>query len=450
MRRVNRLLAASTALFAFLFLKERTKVSAFINRIMHVRPKIKPKRTLVVGLVGYNFMGKAHSNAWRQISRFFDLTAGIRLKTICGRDRDAVSKAAGRLGWESFVTDWHWMVDDPEIDIVDICTPNDSHCEIAVAAAQADKAVLCEKPLARNVDEAEKMAQAAKKARVVNMVCHNYRRLPAVALARQMIERNEVGDRIFHFRARYAQDWTVDPTFPLVWRLQSEKAGSGALGDIFSHIVDLARYLIGEFNEVCATMETFVKRRPLKTEGGDRRARRIEHTACVDVDDAVTMIGRFKNGALASIEATRFASGRKNSLTLEINGSAGSLVFDLEEMNHLKFYSTRDPADRQGFRDILVTEPTHPYIGGWWPPGHIIGWEHTFINTIVDFVNAVAAQTKKRAETGLEKNRPAHGQSIEPSFEDGLKTQRLLEAAAKSAETGKWIQCRESAKLLVR
>ena len=240
------------------------------------------------------------------------------------------------------------MIDDPRIDIVDICTPNDSHCEIAVAAAQAGKAILCEKPLARNVAEAEKMWRAVKKARVTNMVCHNYRRIPAIALAKQMIERGELGE-VFHFRARYAQDWIVDPKFPLAWRLRNDAAGSGALGDIGSHIIDLARYLVGEFREVCATMETFVKQRPVKT-GSRNKAR-------VTVDDAVTMIGRFRNGALASLEATRFAPGRKNSLTLEINGSAGSLAFDLEEMNRLKFFSTRDPGTDKVFATFLSPNP---------------------------------------------------------------------------------------------
>jgi predicted dehydrogenase len=261
------------------------------------------------------------------------------------------------------------------------------------------------------------------------MVCHNYRRIPAIALAKQMIERGEIGDRIFHFRARYAQDWIVDPDFPLVWRFQSKIAGSGALGDIFSHIVDLARYLIGEFKEVCAITETFVRQRPLigresaspvRQSAGlvPRRARTRARRGKVSVDDAVTMTGRFQNGALASLEATRFAPGRKNSITLEINGSAGSLFFDLEEMNRLKFYSRRDPQDRQGFRDILVTEPTHPYIHKWWPPGHIIGYEHTFIHTIADFVKAVVA-----------------GKSVEPSFHDGLRNQRVLDAAMKSVQT---------------
>ncbi|HEV2045021.1 MAG TPA: Gfo/Idh/MocA family oxidoreductase [Chthoniobacterales bacterium] len=373
------------------------------------------KRSLAVGLIGYNFMGKAHSNAWRQISHFFNLPATVQLKTICGRNRAEVKKAAAKLGWENFATDWRRVIDDPKIDIVDVCTPNDSHCEIAVAAAKAGKAILCEKPLARNVDEAEKMVRAIKKARVVNMVCHNYRRVPAIALAKEMIKRGELGDRIFHFRARYAQDWIVDPNFPLVWRLRSNVAGSGALGDIFSHIVDLARYLVGEFSEVCAATETFVKQRPLEV--GSRKKGKVT------VDDAVTMIGRFKNGTLASLEATRFAPGRKNSLTLEINGSAGSLFFDLEEMNRLKFFNARDPKDRQGFHDILVTEPTHPYIDKWWPPGHIIGYEHTFTHTIADFVKAVVESKK-----------------LQPSFEDGLQNQRVLDGVVRSARSRSWSQ----------
>ena len=373
-------------------------------------------------------MGKAHSNAWRQARRFFDLPALVRLKTICGRNRAAVKSAAAKLGWENFATNWRRVIDDPRIDIIDICTPNDSHCEIAIAAAQAGKAILCEKPLARNVDEAERMLRAVRKARVVNMICHNYRRVPAIALAKQLIERGEIGDRVFHFRARYAQDWIVDPNFPLVWRLQSDVAGSGALGDIFSHIVDLARYLNGEFKEVCATAETFVKQRPAIGRGRDAALRRPVGAARrpyhrVTVDDAVTMIGRFKNGVLASLEATRFAPGRKNSLTLEINGSGGSLFFDLEEMNRLKFFSARDPKDRQGFRDILVTEPTHPYIDKWWPPGHIIGYEHSFIHTIADFIVAVVA-----------------GKGSPPTFEDGLQNQRVLDAVARSAHNKRWTQ----------
>ena len=372
------------------------------------------RRTLAVGLIGYNFMGKAHSNAWRQAPRFFNLPVNLRLKTICGRNRAAVKKAAKKLCWENAQTDWRRVIDDSEIDVVDICTPNDTHCEIAIAAAQAGKAILCEKPLARNINEAERMVRAVKKAGVVNTVCHNYRRIPAIVLAKRMIERGDLGERIFHFRARYAQDCIVDPNFPLVWRLQSNVAGSGALGDIFSHIVDLARYLAGEFKEVCAIMETFVRQRPLE------KNRRVKGK--VAVDDAVTMIGRLKNGALASLEATRFAPGRKNSLTLEINGNAGSLFFDLEEMNRLRFFNVRDPQDRQGFRDILVTEPTHPYMDKWWPPGHIIGYEHSFTHTIADFVKAVAG-----------------GKNVQPTFADGLHNQCVLDAAKESVRINKWI-----------
>ena len=386
-------------------------------------------RTLSIGLLGYNFMGKAHSNAWRQISHFFDLPVDVRLKTVCGRNRAGVEKAAAKLGWQSFVTDWRRVIEDPQIDIVDICTPNDLHCEIAIAAARNGKAILCEKPLARSVDEAKRMVAAVKKAHVVNMICHNYRRVPAIVLARQMIERGELGDRIFHFRARYAQDWIVDPEFPLVWRLQSDKAGSGALGDIFSHIVDLARYLVGGFKEVCAMEETFVKKRPLvgrdraspvrQSDGlVPRRARTRARRGRVSVDDAVTAIGRFRDGALASLEATRFAPGRKNSITLEINGSGGSLYFDLEEMNRLQLFSRRDRKDEQGFRDIIVTEPIHPFIKNWWPPGHVIGYEHTFTHTIADFVKAVVER-----------------KNVQPTFEDGLQTQRVLEAINKSVNT---------------
>jgi predicted dehydrogenase len=378
------------------------------------------KRVLSVGLIGYKFMGKAHSNGWRQAPRFFDLGTEVRMKTICGRDKSAARRAALKLGWDETEVDWRRVVADPQIDIVDICTANDTHCEIAIAAAKAGKAILCEKPLGRTIAEAKRMTDAVRQAGVVNMVCHNYRRIPAIALAREMIERGEIGARIFHCRARYAQDWIVDPNFPLVWRLQSGPAGSGALGDIFSHIVDLSRYLVGEVAEICGTMQTFIKKRPLEKSGQGARGRRS--IGNVTVDDAVTAIGRFQNGALLSLEATRFAPGRKNSITLEINGSKGSLYFDLEEMNRLKVFSMRDPKNRQGFRDIIVTEPSHPYMKNWWPPGHIIGYEHTFTHTIADFVKAVVS------------DKPA-----QPDFSDGLSTQRVLDAVAQSAHNNRWI-----------
>ena len=382
------------------------------------------KRKLSVGMIGYNFMGKAHSNAWRQAGRFFDLPAEIELKTICGRNRAQVEKAKEKFGWAQTSADWREVVADPAIDIIDITTPNDSHAEIAIEAARQGKAVLCEKPLALDVAECEAMVAAVKKAGVVNMVCHNYRRIPAIALAKQMIGDGLLGDRIFHYRARYAQDWITSPDFPLVWRLQSKIAGSGAHGDIDAHIIDLGRYLVGEIKEVCGLMETFIKERPLPLENTTgRNAKAASKTGKVTVDDAVSWIGRFKNGALANLEATRFAHGRKNHITLEINGSQGSLAFNFEDMNRLEYYNAEDPADRRGFRSILVTEGAHPYAGAWWPPGHIIGYEHTFVNTFADFVKAVAA-----------------GKSVQPTFADGLANQRVLAAIEQSAITRQWIK----------
>jgi len=380
------------------------------------------KRVLTVGLIGYKFMGKAHSNAWRQAPRFFDLPAEIRMKSICGREQAALGPAAAQLGWDQIATDWREVVADPEIDVIDICTPNDSHCAIAMAAAKAGKAILCEKPLGRSVDEAEQMVNSVDRARVPNMACFNYRRIPAIALAKEMLGRGEFGDRIFHCRARYAQDWIVDPKFPLVWRLRSESAGSGAVGDIFSHIADLARYLIGEFAEICATSETFITERPTQTRtGSGRRSQSKRKPGKVTVDDAVSAIGQFQNGALFNLEATRFAPGRKNSITLEINGSDGSLFFDLEEMNRLQWFNSRDRKGRQGFRDIIVTEPSHPYMNGWWPPGHTIGYEHTFVHTVADFVKGVAS-----------------GTPVQPDFADALRTQRVLDAALQSAHKKRW------------
>lgn len=366
-------------------------------------------------MIGYAFMGKAHSNAWRQAAKFFDLPVDIELHTICGRSPKNVEAARKQLGWMHGSTDWKAVVRNPEIDIIDICTPNDSHCEIAIEAAKHGKAILCEKPLALNVVQGEQMVAAVKKAKVVNMVCHNYRRIPAIALAKRMIERGDLGERIYHYRARYAQDWIADPSFPLVWRLQAKIAGSGTHGDIDAHIIDLGRYLVGEIKEVCGVMETFIKERPLE---GDSKKK-----GKVTVDDAVSWVGRFKNGAIANLEATRFARGRKNNITIEINGSKGSLAFDFEDMNRLKFYNADDPADTRGFRDIIVTESAHPFVGAWWPPGHIIGYEHTFVNTVADFVKAVVAK-----------------KSVHPTFEDGLRNEIVLGAIEKSAKTRQWVK----------
>ena len=384
-------------------------------------------KTFRVGMIGYRFMGKAHSNAWRQAPHFFPLKANVELHTICGRDAAGVEAARASLGWEHASTDWRAVINSPDIDIVDINTPNDSHAEIAIAAAQAGKHVLCEKPLALNVAQCKAMLDAAKKGKVVHMVCHNYRRIPAVAQARKMIDEGAIG-QIYHYYARYAQDWIVDPNFPLVWRLQKGVSGSGSHGDINAHIIDLGRYLVGEFKEVCGLMHTFIKQRPLADQGGKGDglgAKGSKKMGKVTVDDASMFIGRFANGALANLEATRFALGRKNHIEIEVNGSKGSLHFDFEDMNRLKFFDNTLPSDRQGFRDILVTQPggVHPYVGQWWPPGHIIGYEHTFVHTIADFVNACVK-----------------GKSVQPTFEDGMRNQRVLEAAEESAKKRQWVK----------
>ena len=384
-------------------------------------------KTLRVGMIGYRFMGKAHSNAWRQAPHFFPLKAKIDMHTICGRDRTAVEEARKQLGWENSSTDWREVVDSPEIDIIDINTPNDSHAEIAIAAAKAGKHILCEKPLAMTVAQCQEMVDAAKKAKVVHMVCHNYRRIPAIALAKKLIDEGAIGE-IYHYRARYAQDWIVDPKFPLVWRLQKGISGSGTHGDINAHIIDIARYLVGEFKEVCGLMHTFIKERPIMDDSGKGQGlggKGGQKMGKVTVDDAAMFIGRFQNGALANLEATRFALGRKNHIEFEINGSKGSLHFDLEDMNRLDFFDNTQPADRQGFRDILVTQPggTHPFVGAWWPPGHIIGYEHTFVHTVADFVNAVI-----------------DGKPVQPTFEDGLRNERVLEAVEESAKSRQWVK----------
>ena len=383
--------------------------------------------TFRVALIGYRFMGKAHSNAWRQAPRFFPLKAGVEMHTLCGRDTAALESARVQFGWQNASTDWRAVVNSPDIQIVDVSTANDTHAEIAIAAAKAGKHVLCEKPLGLTVGQCEAMVAAVKKARVVNMVCHNYRRIPAIAQARAMIQAGTIG-KVYHFHARYAQDWPMDPEFPLVWRFQKGVSGSGSNGDINAHIIDLGRYLVGEFQEVSALMHTFVKERPMPEAAGKGQGlggKGGKRMGKVSVDDAAIFIGRFKNGALANLEATRFAAGRKNQIVVEINGSLGSLYFDFEDMNRLKFFDKTSPADQQGFRDILVTEPggVHPYVGQWWPPGHIIGYEHTFVHTVADFVDACVA-----------------GKAVQPTFEDGLMNQRVLEAVEKSARVRQWVK----------
>ncbi|MER6958525.1 Gfo/Idh/MocA family oxidoreductase [Streptomyces sp. NPDC000618] len=379
------------------------------------------KPPLRVGMVGYAFMGAAHSQGWRTAGRVFDLPRRPVLAVICGRDASAVRAAADRHGWAATETDWRAMIARDDVDLVDICTPGDSHAEIAVAALAAGKHVLCEKPLANTVEEAETMARAAETAYErgqLAMVGFNYRRVPATALARRMVAEGRLGT-LRHVRVTYLQDWLVDPEFPLTWRLRRELAGSGALGDLGAHIVDLAQHLAGErLAGVSALTETFVRQRPLP--GGPTSglsATSADGVGTVTVDDAALFTGRFASGALASFEATRFATGRKNALRLELNGERGSLAFDLERLNELWFHDATEPGTHAGFRRILVTEPDHPYLDAWWPPGHGLGYEHTFVHQARDLVHAVA-----------EGHRP------EPSFADGLQVQRVLAAVEESAE----------------
>jgi predicted dehydrogenase len=377
-------------------------------------------KTFRVGLIGHRFMGRAHSNAWRQAPKFFHLKANVELHTICGRDTAATQSARAQLGWQHATTDWREIVESPLIDIVDICAPPYLHAEMAIAAAKNGKHILCEKVFALNVKEAEAMLAAAQKAKVVHMVCHNYRRTPAIALAKKMISEGALG-RIFHFRARYAQDRLADVEFPLDWRLQKETSGSGVHSDINSHIIDLGRYLVGEFKEVCGLLNTFVPERPR----AESLAKGQKKMGKVTVPDSAIFMGRMDGGVLANLEATRYAPGRKNHIEIEINGSKGSLYFDFEDMNMLKFYNADDPKDRQGFREINVTarDGVHPYVSNWWPPGHGLGYEHTFVHAIADFVNACA-----------------EGKSVQPTFEDGLKNQLVLAAVEESSQKGKWVK----------
>jgi predicted dehydrogenase len=377
---------------------------------------------LRVGMIGYGFMGKAHAQAWRGAPRFYELPMRPELTALCGRSAEAVAETADTYGFAGWETDWKRLIAREDIDVVDICTPGDTHAEIAIAALDAGKHVLCEKPLANTVGQAREMAAAAERAVAHGrhaMVGFNYRRVPALALARQMIADGRLGT-VYQVRAQYLQDWIVDPEFPLVWRLQAEKAGSGALGDLGAHSIDLAGHLTGQrITGVSALLETLVPERPLpaassglSAEADTRKAERGR----VTVDDAALFTARFEGGAIGVFEATRFATGHKNSMRIEVSGSLGSVAFDFESMNELSYYDATQDAELAGFRRILVTEPGHPYLAAWWPPGHLIGYEHTFTHEIKDFVEALAAGTQP-----------------EPSFADGLRAQLVLAAVAESA-----------------
>jgi predicted dehydrogenase len=378
--------------------------------------------TLGVGMIGYAFMGAAHSQAWRTAPHFFDLPLRPEMTVVAGRDAAKVADAAERLGWSSTETDWRRVIRRDDVDLVDVCTPGDTHAEIAIAALEAGKHVLCEKPLANTVAEAEAMVAAADAARasgVRAMVGFTYRRVPAIGLARQLVAEGRIGE-VRHVRAQYLQDWIVDPEFPLVWRLQKDKAGSGALGDIGAHIVDAAQFVAGDLLVgVSALTETFVKERPLAEATSGLSATGGTATGPVTVDDAALFIGRFAGGALGSFEATRFATGRKNTIRLELNGSLGSIAFDFENMNELQVHEAAGDPSVSGFTRVIVTEATHPYMDAWWPPGHPIGYEHTFTHEVVDLVRDIHA-----------------GRDPWPSFADGLQVQRALAAVEESAAAG--------------
>ena len=379
---------------------------------------------LNVGMVGYAFMGAAHSQAWRTAPRFFDLPLRPRMAAVAGRNPTALAAAADRLGWASTETSWQGLVERDDIDLIDICTPGDTHAEIAIAALGAGKHVLCEKPLANSVAEAEAMADAADAAArtgVRSMVGFTYRRVPAILLARTLVAEGRLGT-IHHVRAQYLQDWIVDPEAPLSWRLVKEQAGSGALGDIGAHIIDLTQFITGDLiAEVSGKLETFVDERPLPSEHSGLSGVASDERGAVTVDDAAVFLATFGGGAVGVFEATRFANGRKNAIRIEINGSLGSLAFDFEDMNLLHFYDGSDDAVTAGFRRILVTEPEHAFMAAWWPPGHLIGYEHGFTHQVVDLVNDIA--------TGAD---PA------PSFRDGLQVQRVLAAVETSSDTRRW------------
>lgn len=390
-------------------------------------------KPLRVGMVGYAFMGAAHSHAWRTAPRFFDLPLDPQLTALCGRNDDGVRAAAGKLGWGSVETDWRRLLERDDIDLIDICTPGNTHAEIAIAALEAGKHVLCEKPLANSVAEAERMTEAAQAAAlrgVFSMCGFSYRRTPALALAKRMVEEGRLGN-IRHVRAQYLQDWLSDENAPMTWRLDKSKSGSGSLGDIGAHSIDAAQWVTGQqITGVSALLETFVHERPLAGDlvglGGHGDVGADAPRGKVTVDDAAIFTARFDGGAASAgavgvFEATRFALGRKNAMRLEVNGTKASLAFDFEEMNVLSFYDAAESPDA-GFRRIFVTEPEHPYAGNWWPTGHGLGYEHGFTHQVVDLVTAIGA-----------------GKQPSPSFADALQVQKVLAAVEGSAaESSRW------------
>ena len=372
-----------------------------------------------VAMVGYGFMGAAHSQGWRVAPRFFDLPAQPEMSLLVGRNGGAVADAAAKWGWAETTTDWREAIRRDDIDVIDIVTPGDSHAAIAIAALEAGKHVLCEKPLANTVDEAAAMADAAASAAargVYAMVGFTYRRVPAATFARELVTGGAIGE-VRQVRAEYLQDWLVDETAPLAWRLQKEHAGSGALGDIGAHAIDLSQFITGQkLTGVSGVIDTVVTERPLLAEGSGLSGTAGTGYGAVTVDDVALFNGRFEGGALGSFVASRMSTGRKNALRIEVSGSRGAIAFDLEDLNALGYYDGTAPADRQGFSKILVTEPEHPYVASWWPTGHMLGYEHGFVHQAKDFIEAIATGTQPR-----------------PSFADGYQVQRVLGAVEQSS-----------------
>src|SRR5262245_27452288 len=368
-----------------------------------------------VGMIGYGFMGRAHSNAYANVNHFFDLKYRPVLKAACARDAAKVKAFADQWGYESTETDWRKLVERKDIDIIDICTPNNTHAEIATAAAQAGKMILCEKPLSMTGDEGKKMVAAVAKAGVPNMVWYNYRRVPAVTYAKQLIDEGKLG-RVFHYRAKFLQDWTINPELPQggtgLWRLDLAAAGSGVTGDLLAHCIDTALWLNGDVADVTAMTETFVKERKHNLTG------KVEK---VGIDDACAFLARFDNGSLATFESTRYARGHKALYTFEINGEHASIAWDLHDLHRLQYFDHRNEGPTRGWRSIHVTDGDHPYMGKWWVPGLQIGYEHSFIHQVADFLKGVAG-----------------GKPAMPDFRDALRTQHVCDAVLKSAKDGKW------------
>lgn len=373
------------------------------------------KKPLNIGMIGYGFMGKAHTNAYATVGNFFEMEHKPVLKAVCARNAEAVQKFADNWGYESIETDWRKLLERDDIDAVDICVPNNLHKEIAIAAAKAGKMILCEKPIAMNAEEGEEMCRAVERAGVPNMVWYNYRRVPAVTHAKNIVDSGNLG-RIFHYRANFLQDWTIAEDLPqggaALWRLDAAAAGSGVTGDLLAHCIDTAIWLNGGIQEVTAMTETFVKER-VHQESGEVQP--------VGIDDACAFLCKFKNGSMGLFESTRYARGHKALYTFEINGEHASLKWDLHDLHRLEYFDHRIQGDMRGWRSIHVSDSDHPYMGNWWVPGLNIGYEHSFVHQVADFIK------------GLETGEPAA-----PSFRDALETQKICDAVLKSGKTRSW------------